>query len=700
MSKSILKKKRISIREYQPEDRERVINLLNAPSIKPDIWEWQFDKRYFSSTIKPIVAEDNWGNILGFNGMMPVKLHTKEFGELEAAWSCDFFVSRHCRGLGVGKEIKRELKKQSPITFALGTSPAAAAVLEKSGWLPYRQVFNYSTNGASAAKTHAKIQLTDATELPPLEMINALWEEQKDRLSAAIPRDGSYLNWRYALSPIAEYQYLYCQTGNKLQWIAVYHLSPERVSLVDYLGPNDQTPQRDIVATLINKHSNFRCMTSCPAWKNTFAELGIKKSDKPVNCFIYSEDAQIANTLSKNFYVMPGDCDGDILGSSVTQARMKDLEETREYTCEQIPLERFLTMKDEWDALVYDSDNPNLFSSWAWVTLWWKHFTALNNFRLELILCKHKGKLVGIAPMYVRTYRQFCIPVKQMQIIGCSWSGPNTFRSEYLDFIVHREHARHARLALLDHIHEKIDWNELVLGDIRHESQTTRLLEECYGKYKLYPRTVHEDHSVIVNTNTSRQDYTQNLSANFRRSALNSYNKLQQKYDCHYASYTDTASLKTKPIDTLNTLHTPRWGKPCFEGEHKAFHQDIIKQFSANNNVNISLLNIDKNVHAITYNLRYHDTLYNIQLGHKELGGENYALGFIQLMQNILQSIEHPEIKNFDLLAGYGKQEYYKERFGGKIQNIATKQYLKGFWVKLIYKVYDKQRTIRANRYR
>ena len=149
---------------YLPENKNSIISLLNSPSIKTDIWEWQFENRYFESKISPIVAFDKWNNVVGYNDMMPIKLYTKEFGATEGAWSCDFFVSREVRGLGVGKAIKVELKKQSDLTIALGTSPTAATVLNQSGWHAYNKVYTFQHSAHNAVGPVSYTHLTLPTK--------------------------------------------------------------------------------------------------------------------------------------------------------------------------------------------------------------------------------------------------------------------------------------------------------------------------------------------------------------------------------------------------------------------------------------------------------------------------------------------------------------------------------------------------------
>jgi GNAT superfamily N-acetyltransferase len=709
---NILKKKRITIREYRPSDQARVINLLNSPSIKPDIWRWQFDNHYSHSSINSILAEDRWGNILGFNGMMPVKLHTERYGELDAAWSCDFFVSRETRGLGVGKAIKQELKRQSSTTFALGTSETAAAVLNKSGWKPFNKVYLYIRKQQTKPVANNSIETVLTTKLPEATITNALWERSKGSYKNIVTRDHNYLHWRYAQSPIARYQYIECYQHRQLIGLAVFHQNTDRISLVDYLGPRERENDKQSIILKLHEIAKplgiqVQCTTSDSVWQSLLLNENFEQSAKPVNCFIYSEQVEQVNSICEDFYIMSGDCDGDILGSSIAQAKEADkskMEAVQFYT-KQLTFRDFVNLKPQWEQLLNRSHESNLFTSWDWMHTWWTTFAHHNNFTLNLIACFSKSdqgydQLVGIAPLYRRHYKRLILNVTQVQFIGCSWSGPNTFRSEYLDFICDKHFARDARMQLLQHLFSQTNWDELVLGDIPHQSLTTRLIGEAFSHTKLYTRTVHEDHSIQVPCNLSEENYKEKLSANFRRSTIHKYAHLENQETCFMTTYTKKQIVPFDIIDTLNNFHLARWGKLCFEGLNRDFHEQLIEHFSESHRINICVIrlsNDDKkeNINSpisLSYNLVHNNKLYNIQLGFDEKKFPKYSIGLIQLTQNILSAIKSKKYEYFDLLAGYGKQEFYKERFGGYKQQISTIQYLRRRWLKLLYRIYDKYR--------
>ena len=241
---------------------------------------------------------------------------------------------------------------------------------------------------------------------------------------------------------------------------------------------------------------------------------------------------------------MKGDCDGDILRSSVESARIQDKAQLAQTHCTEISYEHFLNMRQEWETLLSKSKVNSLFLSWDWIYTWWQTFADKNHFQFKLIACWLDKQLIGLAPLYQRSYRLYWLTVKQLQFIGCSWSGPNTFRSEYLDFIADKDYQRTATNALLHHIFVNFDWHELVLGDVPHESLTTRLIAENYNN-SIYARTVHEDHSVQVPCDLRKDTYIAKLSSNFRRATVHKYKQLAEKTGCSVYNYQNSAAYSS-----------------------------------------------------------------------------------------------------------------------------------------------------------
>jgi CelD/BcsL family acetyltransferase involved in cellulose biosynthesis len=62
----------------------------------------------------------------------------------------------------------------------------------------------------------------------------------------------------------------------------------------------------------------------------------------------------------------------------------------------------FNALRGEWNLLASRLALPSPFQSWEWHRTWWRHL-AMPGDRLNLVLFRRAGALVGLAPMKART---------------------------------------------------------------------------------------------------------------------------------------------------------------------------------------------------------------------------------------------------------------------------------------------------------
>jgi CelD/BcsL family acetyltransferase involved in cellulose biosynthesis len=70
------------------------------------------------------------------------------------------------------------------------------------------------------------------------------------------------------------------------------------------------------------------------------------------------------------------------------------------------------TLEQEWKDLAEKTDN--IFASWEWASLWWRHFGA--DRRPLIVACRspHDDRLVGILPLYLWSSR----PLRILRFLG------------------------------------------------------------------------------------------------------------------------------------------------------------------------------------------------------------------------------------------------------------------------------------------
>ncbi len=61
----------------------------------------------------------------------------------------------------------------------------------------------------------------------------------------------------------------------------------------------------------------------------------------------------------------------------------------------------FFSIQYQWNQLLKESDNDNIFLTWEWVYTWWEVFGGESE--LFIITVKNdKGDLIGIAPLHIK----------------------------------------------------------------------------------------------------------------------------------------------------------------------------------------------------------------------------------------------------------------------------------------------------------
>lgn len=84
---------------------------------------------------------------------------------------------------------------------------------------------------------------------------------------------------------------------------------------------------------------------------------------------------------------------------------------TVEDTLRLEPVRDFEEVREEWQTLALRAGN--LFGTWEWVSLWWRHFGAGRE-HVTTMLRDHKGRAVGVLPLYIADRR----PVRTLRFIG------------------------------------------------------------------------------------------------------------------------------------------------------------------------------------------------------------------------------------------------------------------------------------------
>ncbi len=349
--------------------------------------------------------------------------------------------------------------------------------------------------------------------------------------------------------------------------------------------------------------------------------------------------------------------------------------------------EDFRLLQDEWRSLLCDCDNNSLFNSWEWQYHWWKTWSSELGLKLQLLLARNDaGKLCGIAPLYCYTEKHFggLFTVNRLQFIGCSANISATVRSEYLTFIFKRECGDIVN-KLLDAIDRDKNWSMMHLSDMLTSSYFFAYLMSVQGiSGKYYIRATLKDVGVKIDTTQDFNLYKDSIGKSIRLDSFNRFERLTK-----LGNLNNTASTLSKGLRLINEFHIKRWHKRCFNDKALEFHEGLKEYDGLREGINFSQINLDSVPISVIYNIDYNGVRYNLQMGFGELPDKKLSLGYLQLGKSIQEAFASCKVKVFDLLAGSGKNSFYKERYKGEQYRLYSLQIIRSKRLIILYKSYD-----------
>ncbi len=328
----------VRITPYQPEMAASVMALMGNQSRKSHIWHWQFHDNPYALNFDPVVACLD-GEVVGFNGVMPVRLSVNG-QECEALWSCDFYVDSRMRGQGVGRLIKDALHERSDRIMALGVSEKAAAVLAHIGWkeVPCMHIMHriYRVgswrdlilhgfqwiNRLKGGPGPARGRVVRLETLPETGVLETLCQAMAGTSAVVqVIRSPAYLNWKYAQHPLARYQsYLYEAPDGQPGGLLIVREKPEALIVVDYSGRHDASIKAALLEAVTRRgrlnRQHIVLATSDAQFVSVARGMGFYRGRYASRFFVYQKGESPAALADATWFLMAGDSDGELLAAA------------------------------------------------------------------------------------------------------------------------------------------------------------------------------------------------------------------------------------------------------------------------------------------------------------------------------------------------------------------------------------------------
>lgn len=346
----------------------------------------------------------------------------------------------------------------------------------------------------------------------------------------------------------------------------------------------------------------------------------------------------------------------------------------------------FSRFGSEWDTLVERSGADRLFMGWSWLYSWWETWSQLMGLDLVLIgAFDKKDRLVGLGPFYRRAQQMpFGLGVNRVQMLGNAWHVGPSVRSEYSNLIVDCDLTNDVTTAIMGYL-VSLEWDEVVLcdcspGDV---DAIARATEARLGPVTRVDRAF--DTGIAIDVSSDFEQWLAGLGKNTRLKVYNRRQRLSSQYKVDFTRL-DSGSEFSEFLQVLARFHIQRWGSPAFDREAVRFHCAFIERFTASGGkLEASKMLVDNKCVSVLYDVVIGNRRYNIQSGYDESFDRKVALGTLHLGYAIEQAFADPALAHYDLLAGGGKNTFYKDRLHGTAYGFKTVQLVRKPVLRLIY---------------
>jgi CelD/BcsL family acetyltransferase involved in cellulose biosynthesis len=223
------------------------------------------------------------------------------------------------------------------------------------------------------------------------------------------------------------------------------------------------------------------------------------------------------------------------------------------------------SLESDWNELLAHSSNATVFNTygwaWCWLQIYWQQ-----DYALKIILVESGAELVALLPLYIQKTTGTC------WFVGSGEPEAEEVASEYLDFIVHQDHAGSAELA--DCIKGKLD----ALKPYR-----LNFVNCCASSYvenllRGHPRALFSVSGAVYKLaiQNSFADTALTFSKNQLKNARQCLNRFNAAPELEYVSFHSCDFSQN--WQTLQTLHQKDWTS---RGNNGAFHSPKFSRFHA-----------------------------------------------------------------------------------------------------------------------
>ena len=318
--------------------------------------------------------------------------------------------------------------------------------------------------------------------------------------------------------------------------------------------------------------------------------------------------------------------------------------------------DEFLRLRVPWNRLLLSSSQNSIFLTHQWFTAWWTCFSEERSLEI-LIFTDDRDEWQGVAPL-----------LKDGSSLQFLASQEVT---DYCDFIVAQDREEDVYRTFLQTIRDDYpDLEVLELINLKSESATVNLFPRLASEGGYECQLFESEVAPILELPSTYEDFLLGMKRKNRQELKRKLKRMDQLQGAKLVEVTDQQSLQIW-IHSFIELHRKSgrskrefWETPGMID----FFLEIVRQFSSENWLELSVLLDGKNPAALLLNFLYGDEIdfYNVAYDKKYAW---YTPGLHLFHHRISKAISEGKRKA-DFLRGREKYKYYFGATDNKILNL------------------------------
>jgi CelD/BcsL family acetyltransferase involved in cellulose biosynthesis len=332
--------------------------------------------------------------------------------------------------------------------------------------------------------------------------------------------------------------------------------------------------------------------------------------------------------------------------------------------------EQMQRLEKEWNSLLACSSSNSITLTHQWLSTWWDVFS--DSRELFILLVRDERELIGIAPLLRRTVQHYgLLEYRRLEFLASGEDEADEICSEYLDFILRRGREREALEAIMRQIgEEEREWDEMLLTDVRGESESLAHLSSLCGLIGIKEHLVRNQTSIYVPLTDSWETFVKALGAGFRK-------KIERDRKAMAASGRELRIIESEEgfdeqFDILVKLHQARWtarGEPGVFASQKftRFHRLLAPKLLSKGWLKLFVLMLGGEPVAALYAFTYNNSMQHYQGGFITCGNLIASPGMLVQSYAMEKAIEMG-LSEYDFLKG--DVGSYKSKWGSRVRTV------------------------------